>query len=177
MRRWHWRAGRQRIIEPDLPLVVAECADDGSRSRFRRGELRNERLRPSGSLILIPETKPDQLSSHTLLAAQQFYGEGSDAVRSQALSVQNRCQLVSGYFGRRSRDLHDSRSHMPPESADTAEKGVPRPASAVSDVNAAHFDESGLAGQDAQGFRAPVVNHEEERLDGRARICHMGRRR
>ena len=56
--------------------------------------------------------KPNQLSGHTLLAPEQFYVKRLNAVGSQALTVQDRRQPVSGEFVGRSRYLHDSQSHV-----------------------------------------------------------------
>jgi hypothetical protein len=55
----------------------------------------NESRRNSGSVVLIPKTKPSQLSRYTLLTAEEFCLEGLNAGGFQALTIQDRGQPVS----------------------------------------------------------------------------------
>ena len=112
MRCQHRCAVRQLSIEPDLPLIVAQGVDHSSRSRLQRRELRDERRRQSGLIVLIPDMKPSELSGHALLAAKKLYIAGRNAVRTWARTRQHRRQPLSRYFLRRSRYPHDSHSHV-----------------------------------------------------------------
>jgi hypothetical protein len=69
--------------------VVIESVDHGPRTRFRRRELHNESRRKSGSVVLIPETKPSQLPRHTLLPAEESSLEGLNAAGFKALTIQD----------------------------------------------------------------------------------------